>query len=260
MRRRELPGPRAEQDAVLADAIVAANSVARGTYGTPRLRTALKHQGIRTSRRRIARIRRALGLQVRKRKRFINTTQSTHDSPIAENLLDRQFYPGAPNKVWVTDITYLRSANHWLYLCTIVDCFSGRVVGRQLSNAIDAQLVCDTLRMAVRNRRPATGCMVHSDRGSQYASNDFRALLSKHELTQSMSRRANCWDNAVAESAFGRLKSDIGEEFESDAHTVQTVYEYLDIFYNHTRIHTRFDQTPAEFEAQFKRQNSANIS
>jgi transposase InsO family protein len=245
---------------VLGQAIVAAHRVARGTYGTPRLKTALAHQGIRTSRKRISRIRRALGLEVHRQQRYISTTQSKHDSPIAPNLLDRQFDPAAPNKVWVTDITYLRSADHWLYLCTVVDCFSGRVVGRQLSNAIDARLVCDALRMAVRTRRPEAGCLVHSHRGSQYASGDFRALLSQHHLTQSMSRRANCWDNAVAESFFGRLKWDIGEEFDSDAHAVRAVYDYLDVFYNHTRIHTRFDQTPAKFEAQFTPTRSTNIS
>lgn len=205
LRRRKSPGVRAQQDAVLTDALVTAHRVSRETYGTRRLRTALVHKGLITSRRRISRINRAIGIKVRQRKRLVQivkTTQSAHDSPIAPNLLARQFYPDAPNKVWVTDITYLRSGTHWIYLCSIVDCFSGRVVGRRISPAIDAQLVCDAMAMAVRNRRPGAGCIVHSDRGSQYASDASDDESLDYTLHSRFTHRRQTIDQAVLLRAF----------------------------------------------------------
>jgi putative transposase len=248
-RKQQHHGVHALRDAELTCAIVAADKVARGTYGTPRLRTALAQDGIVTSRRRIGRLKSTLGLQVPCRRRFVCTTDSKHGKSISPNVLQRDFSATAPNTVWVSDITYLSSASHWLYLCTIVDCFSGAIVGRKLSRAIDAQLVRDTLAMAVRNRQPKPACIFHSDRGSQYASDDFRNDLKKHGFRQSMSRKGDCWDNAVAESSFSRLKAEVGDRFDSDAEAVSVVYEHIDVFHNHIRIHSRHNQSPAAFEA-----------
>jgi putative transposase len=164
------------------------------------------------------------------------------------NLLNRQFVATAPNTVWVSDITYLTAGSDWLYLCVIIDCFSGAVVGRQLSTTINATLVRDALSKAVRNRKPPPNCLFHSDRGSQYASDAFRADLAAHKFIQSMSRLGNCWDNAVAESSFGRLKNEIGDTFIDIHHASKVVYEYLDVFYNLIRIHSRHNMAPIAFE------------
>lgn len=254
-RRLEVPNAHAARDAEIAEAIVAADKVARGTYGTPRLRTALAQGGVCTSRRRIGRLKQALGLFVKQRRKFICATDSAHDLAVAPNLLARQFTADGPDKIWVSDITYLRAGERWVYLCTIVDCFSGRVVGRKLSNSIDAQLVCDTISMAIRTRQPTLGCIFHSDRGSQYASDAVRNLLDANGFRRSMSRRGDCWDNAVAESSFGRLKNELGDTFETDVHARYAVYEYYDVFHNHVRIHSRHNQSPAAFEAAQLNQN-----
>lgn len=248
VRRLDRPTSRELADAELRPYVVAAHEVGRHAYGTPRLKVELENQGLQVSRRRIARIRDAAELEVKSKRAFVKTTDSNHDEPIAPNLLAREFVAAAPDTVWVSDITYLRSADHWLYLCTIIDCFSGAIVGRQLSSAIDARLVRDTLAMAVRNRQPAPGCLFHSDRGSQYASKDFRTELAAHEMIQSMSGKGDCWDNAVAESSFGRLKVELGDTFENDYEARFAVYEYIDVFYNFTRIHSRHKMSPMKFE------------
>jgi putative transposase len=180
----------------------------------------------------------------------VHTTDSNHDQPIAPNLLNRAFVADAPNSVWVSDITYLTSADKFVYLCTIIDCFSGAVVARQMSAAIDTKLVVDCLAMAVRNRQPAPGCIFHSDRGSQYASYAFRQALAESGFVQSMSRKGNCWDNAVAESFFARIKLELGDRFENDYEAGIAVYEYIDVFYNFTRIHSRHNSAPMRFEQQ----------
>lgn len=254
-RRKQAPTARDQADAKVSAAIGEAHRVSRQTYGTPRLKTALHAQGYRVSRRRIARLRSALGLAVKRKKKWIRTTDSRHTLHIAPNRLDRNFLVHAPDTAWVSDITYLRSGNHWLYLCTILDLFGNVVVGRKISDAIDSTLVTDALAMAIRSRSPKPGCIFHSDRGSQYASDEVRALLDKHGFAQSMSRKADCWDNAVAESSFSRLKAELGEEFESDAHAVRTVYEYLDVFHNHIRIHSRLNTTPTQFENHYWKMN-----
>ena len=244
-----LSGWQRADDALLPH-IIAAHEIGRGTYGTPRLKTALAKEGIHVSRGRIGRLRDMVGLAVRTVKPFVRTTDSNHGLGFSPNALNREFMTQAPNTVWVSDITYLWCVDHWLYLCLIVDCFSGAIVGRQLSATINAALVQDTLAMAVRTRQPAPGCIFHSDRGSQYASLDFRRDLKQHHFEQSMSRRANCWDNAVAESVFGRLKTELGDTFQTDHEARTSVYEYIDIFYNHIRIHTRHNMAPLKFERQ----------
>jgi putative transposase len=246
--RREAPAAHVERNVRLADAIAVAHAVGRESYGTPRLKTELARHGITASRRRIGRIRDSLGLSVRARRAFVCTTNADSALAASPNLLDRAFVATEINTVWVSDITFLTAGAHWLYLCTIIDCYSGAIVGRKLSRAIDAQLVRDTLAMAVRTRQPPLGCLFHSDRGSQYASAAFRADLAAGGLTQSMSRRANCWDNAVAESSFGRLKTELGDTFADELQAKNAVYDYIDVFYNMIRIHSRHNMAPLNFE------------
>jgi len=209
---------------------------------------ALDLEGYRASRRRIARLRDAAGLRLRRIRKFVQTTDSNHDFAIAPNVLDRCFAVTAPDVAWVSDITYLWVFDHWLYLCTIIDLFSGKVVGRTLSDSLASTLVTDAIESAVKARRPKRGCIFHSDRGVQYASDAVRSLLTTLGFQQSMSRKANCWDNAVAESSFARLKEELGDTFDSDAQATRAIYEYLDVFYNNIRIHTRVKTTPAQFE------------
>lgn len=251
LQRRDAVTKHAQRDEELAAEIVAADKEGRGTYGSPRLQTALRRNNTYTSRRRIDRIRDNLGLSVVSKTKWVRTTDSRNSKAPSPNLLNRQFVATAPNTVWVSDITYLTAGNDWLYLCTIIDCFGGTIVGRQLSQSIDARLVQDALAKAVRDRRPAPGCLFHSDRGSQYESAALRADLAKHQFEQSMSRLGNCWDNAVAESSFARLKSEIGDIFIDIHHATKVVYEYIDIFYNLIRIHTRHNMAPIEFERNY---------
>ena len=246
--RQQAPSRHAQQDGLLSDAIAVAHEVGRANYGTPRIKDELAAKGLHTSRRRISRLRSYLGLSVRAGRAFVHTTQADPALAVSPNLLDRQFVASAPNTVWVSDITYLASGENWIYLCTIIDCYSSAIVGRKLSRAIDAQLVRDTLEMAVRTRAPAEGCTFHSDRGSQYASKSFRHELHLGGFRQRMSRRANCWDNAVAESSFARLKIELGDSFLDDQHARTAVYEYIDVFYNLIRIHSRHHMAPIAFE------------
>jgi putative transposase len=246
--RRSRPSEHAKADATLSNAIAVAHELGRNSYGTPRLKSELETKGFRTSRRRIGRLRDALGLRVKKRRAFVCTTQASPALVVSPNLLERAFVASAPNTIWVSDITYLTAGDHWLYLCTIIDCYSGAIVGRKVSRSIDARLVQDTLATAVRARKPGPGCLFHSDQGSQYASAVFRADLKTHGFTQSMSRRANCWDNAVAESAFARLKTELGDTFDDDHHATNAIYEYIDVFYNYIRIHSRHRTSPLNFE------------
>ncbi len=246
--RLKNPSARELDDAKLTEEIKSAFTVSRESYGTPRLKIALERCGHNVSRRRIRRLCRESGLVVKSKKKFTKTTDSSHNDPIAPNLLNRQFTALAPNTALVSDITYIWVHDHWLYLCTIIDLYSRRVVGRALKETIDASLVLDALNMAWTNRNIKPGCIFHSDRGSQYASQKVRKWLKDHGFVQSMSRRANCWDNAVAESSFARIKNELGDTFGSDLQAIRSIYEYLDVFHNHIRIHTTIGTTPAEFE------------
>ena len=193
-------------DEKLSVHIVAAFNVGRGAYGSPRVHEELKAAGFDVSRKRVARLMAELGLEGRRKRRFKATTDSKHDMPIAENILDRNFEVDAPDVAWVTDITYVWTAEGWLYLAAILDLFSRRVVGFAMSERIDRALVLEALRAAVGRRVPNAGLKHHSDRGSQYASGDYQDALDELGVVCSMSRKGNCWDNAVAESFFATLK------------------------------------------------------
>ncbi len=242
---------RAKQDARLKVEISASHSASRRTYGSPRILRDLREDGRRVSRKRVARLMRELGLEGRRKRRFRATTDSRHRFPVAPNLLMRHFDVEAPNTAWVTDITYLATLEGWLYLVVILDLFSRRVVGYAMSERIDRELVLEALREALMHRPGARDLIHHSDRGSQYASHDYREALDQAGITCSMSRRGNCWDNAVAESFFGTLKMELLYELplQTRSATRSAVADYIETFYNVRRRHSSLDYlSPVEFE------------
>lgn len=239
------------QDQKLGLEIAAIFAESRGRYGSPRVHAHLRASGQRTGRKRVARLMRAASLRARERRSFRRTTDSNHAMAIAGNLLERRFTVPAPNTCWVTDITYLWTLEGWLYLAVILDLFSRRVVGWSLSERLERRVALDALTMALNNRRPAPGLLHHSDRGCQYASYEYRELLSAHGAVSSMSRKANCWDNAVAESFFASLKMELvyPSRWRTRDDARSAVFEYIEVFYNRYRRHSALGYlSPAEFE------------
>jgi len=203
------------------------------------------------SKKRVARVMREKKLVARRKRSFRRTTDSNHDSPIAPNVLERNFDQEAPNKVWVTDVTYIATAEGWLYLAVMLDLFSRRVVGWATSDTNDRLLALDALDQALRARRPGAGLVHHSDRGSPYASEDYRKALRDGGITASMSRTGDCWDNAVAESFFATLKGELvdHERYATRAAAVASIGDYIERFYNTQRRHSHLGYvSPIEFE------------
>ncbi len=229
---------RAREDRRLGALVREAHDRSRKTYGSPRVHADLKLRGVDVGRRRVMRLMRQQGLRGRRRRRFVRTTNSNHGLPVAPNLLARDFRAERPNRRWVADITYLRVGDAWLYLAVVLDLFSRFVVGWALSTAIDTELVNKALWMALERRCPDAGLLHHSDRGSQYASGDHRALLKAHGITCSMSRKGDCYDNAVMESFFGTLKTELGESFESVEEAERQLFDFIEVFYNQQRLHS----------------------
>ncbi len=223
-------------------------------YGSPRVYQALKEQGETCSENRVARLMREDGLRAKTKRRFKATTNSEHNLPVAPNLLDRNFSPEAPNQVYAGDITYIWTAEGWLYLAVVIDLFSRSVVGWAMNKQMTRQLVMNALTMAVQRRRPPSGVVFHSDRGSQYASGDFQKLLTKHGMRCSMSRKGNCWDNAPIESFFGSLKQELvfHQKYPTRFHARQSLFEYIERFYNRRRLHSTLGyKSPADYEATY---------
>lgn len=249
--RRRAPSARAQEDARLRVEVAASHSASRRTYGSPRILRDLREDGHRVSRKRVARLMRELGLEGRRKRRFRATTDSQHRFPVASNILMRDFAVDAPNTAWVTDITYLATLEGWLYLAVILDLFSRRVVGYAMSERIDRALVLEALGKALAQRPGVRDLVHHSDRGSQYASHDYQEALDQAGITCSMSRRGDCWDNAVAESFFATLKMELLYEFplQTRPETRIAVADYIETFYNVRRRHSSLDyQSPVEFE------------
>jgi putative transposase len=249
--RRRRPSAREQSDTQLAALIAEVHEQSRGTYGALRVQADLAELGQQVGRRRIARLMRALGLESRRKRRFKATTDSNHTQPVADNVLDRQFAVSAPDRAWVGDITYVPTREGWLYLATLIDLFSRRVVGWAMSARIDAQLTLDALDMALAARSPAAGLVHHTDRGSQYASRDYRRALATRGLVCSMSRKGNCWDNAVAESFFASLKTELvhHRDFATRSEARSAIFEYIEVFFNRHRRHSTLGYvSPVNYE------------
>ena len=246
---------RALADAVLGEAIDKVHEASRGTYGSPRVHAELAGKGVRVGKKRVARLMRKRGLAARRRRRFHpKTTDSNHPHPIAKNVLAREFSRPVPNQAWVGDITYVQTAEGWLYLAVLLDLYSRRVVGWAMSDRIDRHLVLGALSMAVINRGvPEGGVLHHTDRGSQYASEDYRKALESYGFAASMSRKGNCWDNAVSESFFATIKTEMihHQEFASRQEAKTAIFEYIEVFYNRQRRHSTLGYlSPANYEAR----------
>jgi transposase InsO family protein len=223
----------------------------KGRYGSPKITNELNEMGFEVGKNRVARKMKQAGLRSIVRRKFRPTTDSKHSHPVAENLVQREFTASAPNKTWVSDITYIATERGWLYLTVFVDLFSRMVVGWDLSSSLSAEMVLKALYRAIRNRRPDASLIIHSDRGVQYACKDFRQVLEKHLFVQSMSRKGDCWDNAVAESFFGILKSELinHERFKGPYDTLKALFEYIEVYYNRKRKHSTLGyKTPAQYE------------
>jgi putative transposase len=240
------------RDRKLRVTIRAAFEQHRRRYGSPRIHHELTDQGERVSRKRVVRLMQAEGLQARRRRRFVRTTDSDHGHPVADNLLARQFTAERPNQRWVADTTEFVVAGHGkVYLAAVLDLFSRYVVGWAIGGVNDRQLTLQALTMAVKRRVPAAGLLHHSDRGCTYASRDYRTALTEAGITCSMSRRGNCYDNAVAESFFATVKTELAEQFASASDAKRELFEYLEMFYNQRRRHSTLGYlSPAAYERQ----------
>ena len=231
--------------------VKAAFEDSHGRSGSVKIAHALTAGGHATSRRRATDAMRRQGLVSKVRRKFTVTTQSAHRLAPAPNLLNRMFDVEAPNKVWVSDITYLPSRSGWLYLVVFIDLFSRRLVGWQVSDSLAHDTVLTALERAVHRRRPGPGLLIHSDRGVQYCCDGFREVIGRHRFIQSMSRKGNCWDNAVAESFFRTLKTEWAYHIDLTdlEHARRELFEYIERFYNHQRLHATLDYlSPAVFE------------
>jgi len=264
-RRTGAPSARGHENVELTAIITTIHQRSRRAYGSPRVHQELAAQGRHHSEKRIARLMRAAGLRAKASRPFRVTKDSTHTLPIAANVLARDFRvttatsegTGARplNRVWVGDITYLRTREGWLYLAVILDVASRRVIGWAMRHAIDAVLTRDALLMALRTRRPAAGVLHHTDRGSQYAAEAYQALLGAHGMTCSMSRRGDCWDNAVAESFFASLKRELvtGTHWATRDEARTAVFDYIERWYNRERRHSSLGYlSPVAYERQLE--------
>ena len=246
--------PESERDKVdraLAEEVATVHQESRGRYGSPRVHAELRARGRRVSRKRVARLMGQQGLAARKKRRFVQTTDSRHAQPVAPNILERDFSPGQPNSAWATDITYVWTRQGWLYLAVVMDLFSRMIVGWAMSENIDRHLVLNALDMALKGRQPARGLLHHSDRGSQYASEDYQKALAARGIQCSMSRKGNCWDNAVAESFFSSLKMELvhDADFATHEQARTALFEYIEVFYNRQRRHFSLGYvSPVDFE------------
>lgn len=250
------PQTAAEKDDVkLVEVIKTLFKKSRKTYGTRRLKEALIKRDQQISRRRIGRLMDTVGLACKTKRKFKATTNSKHNLPIAPNQLDRQFTVQQPNQAYVGDITYIHTQEGWLYLAVAIDLYSRQVVGWSMAEHMRAKLVNDALLMAAWKRKPGKGLIWHTDRGSQYASDSHRALLQQHGIIQSMGRKGNCWDNAVSESFFHTLKTELVHHqcYQTRAEAKQDIFEYIEVFYNRERLHSTNDYlSPVDYEMQLK--------
>jgi transposase InsO family protein len=254
------PSQRTIEDGELAEDIRNIHHFSKQRYGSPRIHEELAANDTRVGRKRVARLMKENGLSARIKRRFVKTTDSRHDFPVAPNLLQRDFTADAPNEVWVGDITYLDTREGWLYLAVLIDLYSRRVVGWAMSERIDTALAMGALNMALARRNPPRGLIHHTDRGCQYASHEYRRLLRSIGAECSMSRKGDCWDNAVAESFFASLRKELTNRvvFLSRDAARTSVFEYIEAFYNRVRRHsTNNYKSPNDFERDLSNTHAA---
>lgn len=240
------------EDARLIDKIRGIYDASNGVYGVRRIHRQLLAAGESCSRNRVARLMRTCGIKARRKLKYRVTTDSKHCLPVAQNLLGREFYSAGRNQVWASDITYIWTLEGWLYLAAVIDLHSRMVVGWSIKKRLDRSLVLDALLMAVGRRNPGPGLIHHSDRGSQYASTDYQAALNKQNMRCSMSRKGDCWDNAVVESFFSSLKTERVHRrlYRSRDEARRDIFEYIEVFYNRVRLHSTLGYlSPEHFES-----------
>ena len=248
------------RDRQLTVKVKAFHKASRGTYGSPRIYDDLKGEGEPVSRKRVARIMRENGVTGQPKPRRKKTTDSNHNLPVAENLLNREFSVVAPDQVWASDLTYIRTWEGWLYLAVVIDLYSRRVIGWAIADHMRTELVLDALKMAIGLRNPEPGLIHHSDRGSQYASHEYQRTLKAHGMLCSMSRKGDCWDNAVVESFFGSFKDDLIYRFSwpTKSRAKKAIAEYIACFYNSRRRHSFLGNvSPMEYENNARQQSLA---
>jgi transposase InsO family protein len=248
-------GRRAQEDRQLIEQIKPIFQASRGTYGSPRIQASLRRQGKRCGKNRIARLMRQSHLRARQKRRFVpRTTQSEHVEPVVSNRLAKVAAPVRPDQIWVADITYLPTGEGWIYLAVILDACSRKVVGWSLGLSLETALVTEALERARWNRRPLPGLLHHSDRGIQYASSAYRALLGKYQIVASMSRPASPHDNAQAESFMATFKTEYCLQMPATRDQARfEIFDYIETFYNSKRLHSALGyQSPVEFENQLK--------
>lgn len=250
------PSPQSMANEALDKNIIVVFNRHGSRYGYPRIADELRDQGETCSRNRVSRRMKKLGLQAKGKKKFTVTTDSNHRLPVAENLLERDFTATAPNQKWVSDITYIWTDEGWLYLATVIDLYSRAVIGWSIQPTMTRELISHALMMALWRRKFPRGVLCHSDRGSQYCSHAYQALLKKYGLICSMSRKGNCWDNAVAESFFHSLKVELiyTERYATRESAKQSVFHYIEVYYNRVRRHSAIGSiAPMVFENQDKK-------
>lgn len=241
------------KDALASAQVKAAFATSGQSYGSRRIRMALAQRGVKMGRFRVRRLMRANGLRPVWKRKFVNTTNSKHNLPVAPNLLDRQFNVAQPDQAWVTDITYIRTRQGWLYLAVVMDLYARKIVGWAMAPTMPTKLVTSALQMALQQRCPPPGLILHSDRGSQYASQAYQSLLAQHGIHCSMSRLGNCWDNAVMERFFLNLKMERvwQRDYANHAEAQKDIVHYIVGFYNNVRLHSTLGYTtPVEYELQ----------
>lgn len=244
---------RAEANETLTEKILAVHADSRGTYGSPRVTAALRAQGEKVGRHRVARLMRQARVAGRQRRRYrVRTTDSRHDQPVAPNRLASAPPPAQPDKVWVSDITYIETAEGWLYLAGVLDLCTRRLIGWAMGSSLETALPLAALCMALHQRRPGAGLLHHSDRGCQYASAAYRALLAAHGCLASMSRPGNCYDNAAMEAFWNTLKHELiyRRRFATRAEATTAIFDYIETFYNRTRLHSALGfKSPLDYES-----------
>jgi len=249
--RQRPPSRREEENRELVKKMEVIHQLNRQVYGSPRITAELNARGHSCSRNRVARLMRDNGIAAKTKRKFKLTTASRHKFPIAPNRLNQSFSAGDPNRTWVSDITYIPTREGWLYLAAVIDLHSRSVVGWSMSDRLQRDLVMDAFKQAAQRRKPQPGLIFHSDRGAQYACSDFREMLQQGNFIQSMSGKGNCYDNAVSESFFKTLKTELiyFSRFKTRAEAKSAIFDYVEVFYNRQRRHSSLGYlSPAEFE------------